>query len=390
MRFGVPGREAREVDHRPARRDPRAGGDRLRLRRRRRPRHDRRGAARSAHDAIVLAIGSRVSRDLGRAGPRAERHPLRDGLPLPAQPLGRRAGGPAVPRDRAGRARSRAAGKRVIVIGGGDTGHGLHLQLPPRGRAQRRDARRLPGAERGAIRAHPWPLPPKRTPTTYALEEGGKRRWGTEVTGFGGEDGHVTHVYARQVTGSLLTRSDAGPGQRVRARGRPRADRDRLRASRARRPGRASWRSSSTAAATSAPSRRTGPRRPACSPAATRGSASRWSSPRSPRDASARASSTRRSAARRWTRTASCSRSAPGAARRTARCAMRPRPPEPAARRGVLQRTRDPRDVITNSARVRRGDGETVDRTACSGVDCRVSAVRSREDVSSRCWSEVY
>jgi glutamate synthase (NADPH/NADH) small chain len=49
---------------------------------------------------------------------------------------------------------------------------------------------------------HPWPLPPKRTPTTYALEEGGQRRWGTEVTGFGGEDGRVTSVYARHVTGT--------------------------------------------------------------------------------------------------------------------------------------------------------------------------------------------
>jgi glutamate synthase (NADPH/NADH) small chain len=49
---------------------------------------------------------------------------------------------------------------------------------------------------------HPWPLPPKRTPTTYALEEGGQRRWGTEVTGFLGEEGHVSHVFARKVTGS--------------------------------------------------------------------------------------------------------------------------------------------------------------------------------------------
>jgi glutamate synthase (NADPH/NADH) small chain len=57
-------------------------------------------------------------------------------------------------------------------------------------------------AERGDPRA-PWPLPPKRTTLTYALEEGGKRRWGTEVTGFGGTgQGAVSHVYARQVTGS--------------------------------------------------------------------------------------------------------------------------------------------------------------------------------------------
>ena len=49
---------------------------------------------------------------------------------------------------------------------------------------------------------HPWPLPPKRTVTTYALDEGGKRRWGTEVTGFGGKDGALSHVYARTVTGT--------------------------------------------------------------------------------------------------------------------------------------------------------------------------------------------
>ncbi|MGH8229778.1 MAG: FAD-dependent oxidoreductase, partial [Steroidobacteraceae bacterium] len=49
---------------------------------------------------------------------------------------------------------------------------------------------------------HPWPLPPKRTLSTYALDEGGRRRWGTEVMGFGGKDDKVTHVYARKVTGT--------------------------------------------------------------------------------------------------------------------------------------------------------------------------------------------
>jgi glutamate synthase (NADPH/NADH) small chain len=94
-----------------------------------------------------------------------------------------------------------AAGKKVIVIGGGDTG------MDCISNAQRE------GAESATILdvyaellesdpRHPWPLPPKRTPTTYALDEGGKRRWGTEVQGFGGQDGKVTHVYARKVTGT--------------------------------------------------------------------------------------------------------------------------------------------------------------------------------------------
>ena len=97
-----------------------------------------------------------------------------------------------------------AKGKKVIVIGGGDTGHGLHLQLPPRGRAQRGHARRLrrAAARRRRSRAIRGRCRPSARSTTYALDEGGKRRWGTEVTGFGGKDGAVSHVYARQVTGT--------------------------------------------------------------------------------------------------------------------------------------------------------------------------------------------
>jgi glutamate synthase (NADPH/NADH) small chain len=94
-----------------------------------------------------------------------------------------------------------AAGKRVIVVGGGDTG------MDCVSNSNREGARNVVMLDvyqelSEADPRHPWPLPPKRTATTYALEEGGKRRWGTEVTGFGGKDGRVTHVYARQVTGT--------------------------------------------------------------------------------------------------------------------------------------------------------------------------------------------
>ena len=89
------------------------------------------------------------------------------------------------------------------MIGGGDTG------MDCISNSHREGARSvimldvyaaLP--ENGRDPRHPWPLPPKRTTTTYALDEGGNRRWGTEVTGFGGKDGWVSHVYARQVTGT--------------------------------------------------------------------------------------------------------------------------------------------------------------------------------------------
>jgi glutamate synthase (NADPH) small chain len=157
---------------------------------------------RDQFDAVVIAIGSRVQRDLDAPG-----RSLRGIYPA-MEYLYQRNRWVAMQEGRTYRPPEpgkeiTAAGKRVIVVGGGDTGMDcisnshregaqsvvmldVYMALPPQGRDPR----------------HPWPLPPKRTPTTYALEEGGKRRWGTEVTGFGGRDGHVSHVYARQVTGT--------------------------------------------------------------------------------------------------------------------------------------------------------------------------------------------
>jgi glutamate synthase (NADPH/NADH) small chain len=153
-------------------------------------------------DAVVVAIGSRVSRDIevpGRelAGIRPAMDYLYQRNRAVALEQGRRAREPQPGRE------ITAAGKRVIVIGGGDTGMDCISNAHREGArsvimldvyAQLVDGRPDP--------RYPWPLPPKRTSSTYALEEGGKRRWGTEVTGFGGKDGSLSHVYARQVTGS--------------------------------------------------------------------------------------------------------------------------------------------------------------------------------------------
>jgi glutamate synthase (NADPH/NADH) small chain len=154
------------------------------------------------HDAVVIAIGSRVSRDLDVPGREVR------GIHFAMDYLYQRNRWVAAQEGRRFRPTEpgreiTAQGKKVIVIGGGDTGMDcisnshregarnvimldVYAALPPDGRDPR----------------HPWPLPPKRTITTYALEEGGRRRWATEVTGFGGRDGDLSHVYARQVTGT--------------------------------------------------------------------------------------------------------------------------------------------------------------------------------------------
>ncbi len=154
------------------------------------------------YDALVIAIGSRVSRDLDAPG-----RELR-GIHLAMDYLYQRNRWVAAQEGRPYRlpepgAEITAKDKRVIVVGGGDTG------MDCISNSHREGARSVAMLDvyaelgfDGADPRHPWPLPPKRTRTTYALEEGGRRRWGTEVTGFGGIDGTVSHVYARKVTGT--------------------------------------------------------------------------------------------------------------------------------------------------------------------------------------------
>jgi glutamate synthase (NADPH) small chain len=46
----------------------------------------------------------------------------------------------------------------------------------------------------------PWPAAPRRLVSTYALEEGGERRWTQTATRLDGRDGRVTAVHGTYVT----------------------------------------------------------------------------------------------------------------------------------------------------------------------------------------------
>jgi glutamate synthase (NADPH) small chain len=167
------------------------------------------------YDALVVAIGSRVSRDLVAPGRElAGIHFAMDYLYQRNRWVAAQQGRPSKPVETG--TEIVAAGKRVIVVGGGDTG------MDCISNAHREGARSVVMLDvyaelprDGHDPRHPWPLPPKRTPMTYALEEGGKRRWGTEVTGFGGKDGSVSHVYARSVTGTSSRDLTPVPGTEI-------------------------------------------------------------------------------------------------------------------------------------------------------------------------------
>jgi glutamate synthase (NADPH/NADH) small chain len=165
----------------------------------------------AAHDAVVVAIGSRVERDFAPPGRALGGvHFAMDYLYQRNRWVAR-AGGHEAPEPAPGEEIS-AAGKHVVVIGGGDTGMDCVSNANREGAlsATLLDVYpELPAS--GRYPDSPWPLAPKRSLTTYALDEGGERRFGHQVTGLVG-NGRVQTLRGRQVTGSSSRTLEPVPG----------------------------------------------------------------------------------------------------------------------------------------------------------------------------------
>jgi glutamate synthase (NADPH/NADH) small chain len=142
-------------------------------------------------DAVVLATGSRVPRD----------------LPVPGRELGgvhfameylygrnRAVAGTAEPAIS-------AAGRHVIVIGGGDTGADCVASAHREGAASVTQIELLgePPASRPDDLT-PWPLWPMKLRTSYALKEGGERSFAISTTGLSG-NGSVQEIHWVHNTG---------------------------------------------------------------------------------------------------------------------------------------------------------------------------------------------
>jgi glutamate synthase (NADPH/NADH) small chain len=152
------------------------------------------------YDAVVVCIGSRVERELGIPGSDLEGvHFAMDYLYQRNRAVARADGREApLPEHEI-----TAAGKRVVVIGGGDTGMDCLSSANREGAtsALMLDVYR-PLPESGRYEEAPWPASPRRTSTTYALDEGGERRFATQITDIEGEDGHIVRVRGRRVEGT--------------------------------------------------------------------------------------------------------------------------------------------------------------------------------------------
>lgn len=153
------------------------------------------GELKQDFDAVVLATGSRVPRDLEVPGRELDGvHFAMDYLYGRNRAIAGEANGSS-----AGEVPS-AAGKDVVVIGGGDTGADCV------GNALREGARQVvqlellpePPANRPDEET-PWPLWPKKYRLSYAMEEAldvgkGEQDFSVTTTAFGGSDGLVTHL----------------------------------------------------------------------------------------------------------------------------------------------------------------------------------------------------
>jgi glutamate synthase (NADPH) small chain len=151
------------------------------------------GELRANFDAILLAGGAEHARDLRVPGRELKGiHFAMDFLPQ----QNKRCEGDEVPAQEA----ILATGKRVVIIGGGDTGADClgtsHRQMPVS--VHQFELLPQPPAERSP--ATPWPMWPMQLRVESSHEEGGVRDWSLSTTKFtGDENGNVKQLHAIRV-----------------------------------------------------------------------------------------------------------------------------------------------------------------------------------------------
>jgi glutamate synthase (NADPH/NADH) small chain len=153
-------------------------------------------------DAVVLAGGAGQPRDLAVPGRElAGIHFAMDFLTQQNQRVGDE---PVVAAD------ILATGKRVVVIGGGDTGSdcvGTSIRQGARSVAQIEIMPRPPEKEDKPLS---WPLWPNKLRTSSSHEEGCTRRWSVSTTAFRGENGRVVGLDCTEVDGRFQPVAGSG------------------------------------------------------------------------------------------------------------------------------------------------------------------------------------
>lgn len=143
-------------------------------------------------DAYAVCTGTPQARDLDIPG--RDLHGIHFALELLGQQNEVLAGRQVADADRI-----TARGKRVLVIGGGDTGSDCIGTCIRQGAVEVTQIEIMPKPPVGSNPATPWPQWPQVLRTSSSHEEGCTRRWCLSSTRFVGTDGHVSAVEVEEV-----------------------------------------------------------------------------------------------------------------------------------------------------------------------------------------------
>jgi glutamate synthase (NADPH/NADH) small chain len=106
-----------------------------------------------------------------------------------------------------------AYGKRVLVIGGGDTGADCVGTANRQGAKQVTQIEVLPRPPEHRPREEPWPLWPKVLKTSSSHLEGGERLWSINTMSFAGTNGAVSAAAVRRVDWALGPEAKNSPAR---------------------------------------------------------------------------------------------------------------------------------------------------------------------------------
>lgn len=154
---------------------------------------------RTDFDAVVLAGGATAWRDLPVPGRELDGiHQAMEFLPWG----NRQASGDLseAEMDADGQPPITAKGKKVIIIGGGDTGADCLGTVHRQGATEVHQFEIMPRPPETRAPSTPWPTYPLMYRVSAAHEEGGDRVFSVNTEEFVGKDGHVTALKAHEVT----------------------------------------------------------------------------------------------------------------------------------------------------------------------------------------------
>ena len=143
------------------------------------------------YDAICIAIGSKVPRDLAVRG--RDLGGIHFAMDFLEQQNRRVAGLPIA------EAEISASGKHVVVVGGGDTGSDCIGTSHRQGATHVTNLEIMPKPPEARSETTPWPMWPLVLRTSSSHEEGGRREFAVMTDHFSGQDGQVRTLHAVRV-----------------------------------------------------------------------------------------------------------------------------------------------------------------------------------------------